>query len=185
MHDSNAAPGLLRRGWSRLLDGDRPWGSIDIRPDRFGLTRYTLVVFPPGICSPERRRVRAARGWTWWAALVWIACQIWLSQLTDPWTALAISTAVYFGLGLAVTTAAGDPRRQVRTMGVTLMAGHHDPVSAARRVKLEGLAGALMEADGSLSRGEITAASHEMTWWQVYDQMGPASAAVHNTGRGA
>jgi hypothetical protein len=184
MHDLTAGPGLLRRGWWRLLDGERPWGSLDIRPDRFGVTHYSLVVFPPGICASERRWVRVARGWTWWAALVWIVCQVWLSQLTDPWTALVISTAIYFGLGLVVTTAAGDPRRQVRTLGVTLMAGHRDPVSSALRDKLEDLAGALPEADESLARGEITATGHEMTWWRVYDQMDPASAPRHETKRG-
>jgi hypothetical protein len=185
MHDSKAGPGLLRRSWWRLLDGDRCWGSLDIRPDRFGVTRYTLVVFPPGISTGERRWVRVARGWTWWAALVWIVCQVWLSQLTDPWTALGVSTVIYFGLGLLVTTAAGDPRRQVRTMGVTVMAGQHDPVSSARRDKLEDLALVLLEADESLIRGEITVTDHELTWWRVYDQMVPASAAVPNPGRGA
>ena len=185
MRDIEAAPGLLRRAWRRLLDGDRPWGSVDICSDRFGVTRYTLVVFPPGICATERRRVRVARGWPWWAALLWIVCEVWLSPLTGPWTALAISTAIYIGLGLAVTATAGDPRRQVRTMGVTVMAGHRDPVSSARHDKLDDLAGALQKADESLLRGEITVASHEMTWWRVYDQMDPASAAAHQPGRSA
>jgi hypothetical protein len=185
MHDVKAAPGLLRRGWRRMLDGDRPWGSLDIHPDRFGITRYRLVVFPPGISAAERRRVRVARGWTLWAALVWFVCQVWLSQLTGPRAALAISTAVYFGLGLLAATMAGDRRRQVRTMGVMVMAGHHDQVSAGLRDKLEDLACAMLEADESLKRGEITATNHEMTWWRVYDQIDPASAAKSDTGRGA
>src|SRR6476659_5562080 len=92
--------GLLRRGWSRLLDGDRVWGAIEIRPDRFGVTRYRLVVFPPGISESERRRVRVARGWVLWGALVWVFCEISLSHTTGPWTALAISAAIYLGLGL-------------------------------------------------------------------------------------
>jgi hypothetical protein len=56
MEDMRTDRGLLRRGWLRLLDGDQPWGSIDIRPDRFGVTRYRLVVYPPGISESERRR---------------------------------------------------------------------------------------------------------------------------------
>ncbi len=177
--------GLLRRGWRRALDGDRRWGSVDIRPDRFGMTRYRLVVFPPGISDSERRRVRVARGWPLWGALVWVFCEIWLSQMTGPWTALAASTAVYLGLGLVATAMAGEPRRQVRTIGAMVMGGHHDPVSSALRNKLENLAGALLEADEQLARGEISATAHEMTWWRVYDQMGPASPAVHESGRGA
>jgi hypothetical protein len=170
--------GLLRRGWSRLLDGDRVWGSIEIRPDRFGVTRYSLVVFPPGISESERRRVRVARGWPLWGALVWILCEVWLSHLTGPMTALVTSTAVYLALGLVATTKAGDARRQVRTMGVMVMAGHHDPVSSALLHKLDTLAGALLEADELLTRGDISPTAHEMTWWRVYDQMGPANIAA-------
>ena len=132
--------GLLRRGWSRLLDGDRAWGSIEVRPDRFGVTRYRLVVFPPGISEPERRRVRVARGWPMWGALVWVFCEISLSDLTGPVTALVTSTATLH--------------------------------------KLDSLAGALLEADELLARGEIPVTTHEMTWWRVYNQMDPANVAA-------
>ena len=185
MHDTRTGSGLLRRTWQRALDGDRRWGSIDIRPDRFGVTRYRLVLFPPGISDSERRLVRVARGWVLWGALVWIFCEISLSHTTGPWTALVISTAIYLGLGLVAKAMAGDARRQVRTIGAMVMAGHHDPVSSALRHKVENLAGALMEADELLARGEISATTHEMTWWRVYDQMGPAAPAAHESGRGA
>jgi len=185
MNDIRTGSGLLRRGWSRLLDGDRAWGSIEIRPDRFGVTRYRLVVFPPGISDAERRQVRVARGWPLWGALVWILCEIWLSHVTGPVTALVTSTAVYLGLGLVATTRAGDARRQVRTMGVMVMAGHHDPVSSALLHKLDTLAGALLEADELLARGDISPTAHEMAWWRVYNQMAPASPAVHESGKGA
>jgi hypothetical protein len=178
--------GLLRRGWLRLLDGDRRWGSIEIHPDRFGVTRYRLVVFPPGISESDRRRVRVARGWPLWGALVWVLCEVWLSNATDPWTALATSTTIYLGLGLVATMRAGDPRRQVRTIGAMVMAGHHDPVSSAHHHRLENLAGALMEADELLARGEISVTTHEMAWWRVYDQMAPsASPGMHPSGTGA
>jgi hypothetical protein len=161
-----------------LLDGDRVWGSIEVRPDRFGMTRYRLVVFPPGISESERRRVRVARGWPLWGALVWIFCEIWLGHLTGPVTALVTSTAVCLGLGLAAMTKAGDTRRQVRTMGVMVMAGQHDPVSSALLHKLDMLAGALLEADEMLARGEISPSAHEMTWWRVYDQADQTSVTA-------
>src|SRR6185436_9223302 len=113
MHDIRTGSGLIHRGLRRALDGDRRWGSIDIRPDRFGVTRYRLVVFPPGISDSERRRLRVARGWPLWGALVWVFCEIWLSHVTSPWPALAASTAIYLALGLVATTMAGDTRRQV------------------------------------------------------------------------
>lgn len=171
MDDQRTDSGLLRRGWLRLLDGDRPWGSIDIRPDRFGVTRYRLVVYPPGISESERRRVRVARGWPLWGALAWIVCEITLSNMTAPWTALAMSTAVYACSGLAAVAMAGSVRTRVRTMAAMVMAGHHDPASAATRHKLETFASVLMEADERHKRGQLSPAEHEMTWWRVYDQM--------------
>ncbi len=180
--------GLLRRGWLRLLDGDRPWGSIDIRPDRFGVTRYRLVVYPPGISESERRWVRLARGWPPWGALVWVVCEIWLSHLTGPWTALAISTAIYVGLGLVAMVMAGTPRTRVRVIAAMVMAGHHDPWSAATRDKLETLAAVLIDADERLAHGEMSPAAHEMVWWRVYQQMASgrtATPGIHWSGRGA
>jgi hypothetical protein len=171
MDDERTGSGLLRRGWLRLIDGDRPWGSIDIKPDRFGVTRYRLVVYPPGISESERRRVRVARGWPLWGALVWVVGEIWLSHVTGPWTALAISTAAYLGSGLVSVAMAGPVRGMVRTMAAMVMVGHHDPASVAARDKLETLAAVLMEADERLIRGQFSPAEYEMTWWRVYDQM--------------
>jgi hypothetical protein len=171
MDDERTGSGLLRRGWLRLIDGDRPWGSIDIKPDRFGVTRYRLVVYPPGISESERRRVRAARGWPLWGALVWIVGEIWLSHVTGPWTALAISTAVFLGAGLVAVAMAGPVRSRVRTMGAMVMVGHYDPAAVAARDKLETLTAVLMEADERLVRRELSPAEYEMTWWRVYDQM--------------
>jgi hypothetical protein len=171
-----------------MLDGDSPWGSFDIRPDRFGVTRYRLVVFPPGISESERRWVRVARGWPLWGALVWVMCEAILNQLTGPWTALLISTAAYLGVGLTAVTMAGEPRTQVRTMGAIVMAGHHDPVLAATRTKLKGLASTLMDADERLEHGQISSAHHEMIWWRVYNELDsghPAAPGAQSSGQGA
>jgi hypothetical protein len=186
MDDVRTGPGLLRRGWLRMLDGERPWGSIDIRPDRFGVTRYRLVVYPPGISEPERRRVRIARGWPLWGALMWVLCEIWLSHVTGPWTAVAISTAIYLGSGLVALVAAGDPRTRVRTMAAMVMAGHLDPSSTAARDRLENLAASLMDGDERVARGEISPTDHEMIWWRVYNQMGRSTApGMHWSDTGA
>jgi hypothetical protein len=186
MEDRRAGSGLLRRGWLRLLDGDRPWGSIDIRPDRFGVTRYRLMVYPPGISEAERRRVRVARGWPLWGALVWVTCEIFLSNLTGPWTAFAASTAAYIGAGLGAKVRAGEPRTRVRTMAAMVMAGQREPISGAARDRLEGLAATLLEADDRLTGGHISAIQHEMVWWRVYDQMSPSAApGMHRSDKGA
>jgi hypothetical protein len=185
MDDRRTGPGLLRHGWLRLLDGDRPWGSIDIRPDRFGVTRYRLVVYPPGISECERRRVRAARGWPLWGALVWVTCEIFLNNMTGPWTAFAVSTAACLGSGVVAVMMSGAPRTRVRTIGAMVMAGHHDPISVAARDGLEELAAILMDADDRLASGQISPLQHEMVWWQVYDKMWPSAApGMHPSDRG-
>jgi hypothetical protein len=188
MADTQPGLGLLRRSWLWLLDGAHPWGSFDVWPDRFGVTRYRLVVFPPGITESERRRVRVARGWPLWGALAWVLCEIWLQHLTGPGPALAVSTAAYVGLGLAAMAAAGEPRTRVRAMAATVMAGHHDPLSKAARDTLVKWASWLLEADERLSAGQISRTEHEAIWWHVYDQMESrhsAAPGMHGLERGA
>jgi hypothetical protein len=182
MDDRRPGSGLLRHGWLRLLDGDRPWGSNDVRPDRFGVTRYRLVVYPPGISESERRRVRVARGWPLWGALVWVIGEIYMNTMTTPWIALGMSTAACLGSGLVAFTMAGAPRTRVRTIAATVMAGYRDPTSVTARDRLEELAATLVDADDRLASGHISALQHEMVWWQVYDQMSPS---MHPSGKGA
>ena len=112
-----------------------------------------------------------ARGWPLWGALLWVAGEILLSDVTEPWTALAISTAAFVGSGLVAVAMAGTPRTRVRTMAAMVMAGYHDPASAIARDRLENMASALIEADDRLARGLIAPADHEMVWWRVYQQM--------------
>ena len=172
MIDVQARPGLLRRGWRRILDGDRPWGSIEIRADRFGVKRYRLVVYPPGCNDADRRRVRVARGCPMWGAAAWILADVALAPFTAPWTALAISTAAVVGAGVVAMMMAGEPRRQVRTMYASSMVGFDDPVSAAAVKKIKVLAGRLVDADDALRTARLSPAEHEMLWWRVYDEIG-------------
>lgn len=185
MNDQRAGSGVLRTALLRLIDGDRPWGSIDIRPDRFGVTRYRLVVYPPGISESERRRIRAARGWPLWGALVWVICEIWLAEVTGPWTALTLATAAYLGLGVIAVAMAGPARTQVRTMAAMVMVGYYDPSSRVARDKLEAHAAQLIDADERLKQGQVSVAEHEMTWWQVYAQLESDRPAMHWSERGA
>jgi hypothetical protein len=169
MNEVQTRPGLLHRVWQRTVDGDRTWGSIDIRPDRFGVTRYRLVVYPPGISPAERRRVRVARGWPLWGAVAWILLEITTTQLTGPWTALAISTSTVVAGGLIAAWLAGDARRRVRVLTTSTMVGCRDPQAQAAAQRLKALAGTLFEADDRVRDGRMTPAEHELIWWQVYD----------------
>jgi hypothetical protein len=157
----------VRRSWQRLLDGDSRAGVFDVRPDRFGMTRYRLTVYPPGITDDERRRLRVWRSWPVWGLLWWLGCQIVTSQFSGPWTALALATASTLAAGLVARAGAGGAR--VHTLHAMVMAGHHDPVATAARARLEGLADELQLADQQLRAGALNAVGHEAIWWRVYD----------------
>lgn len=121
-----------------------------------------------------------------WGALVWVMCEMFLSNTTGPWTAFAISTTACLGSGLVAFALAGTPRARVRTMAATVMAGHHDPIATASRDRLEELAVTLLEADKRLAAGHISATQHELVWWQVYNQMSRNSApGMHPSDAGA
>ena len=175
MNEVRSTSGHTRRAWRRLLSGDRSWGFVDIRPDRFGVTRYRLVVYPPGIDESDRRRIRAARGWPLWGVVVWIGCEVFLGHHAGPWEALAISTAVYLGLGLVAVAMAGELRTQVRTIAASVMVGYPDSVSAAATDKVTRLAARLLEADECLRDGLLSPIEHEMIWWNVYDESARAA----------
>jgi hypothetical protein len=54
----------------RVMDEQRPWGSIDTGVSRQGFRRYRLVVVPPGISQLERRLLRLWHRWPVWGAAV-------------------------------------------------------------------------------------------------------------------
>jgi hypothetical protein len=154
-----------------ILDGPRAWGCLQVRPGRFGITYYRLVVYPPGLSVTERRLVRLARGWPLWGMLVWLLCQLWTGGQMSPWPAFGVSTAVFLACGAAALGLSGDAFHRVRTLCATTMAGYDDPESRAARERLIALAAILLRADEDRDRGEITAVDHELAWWQVYMRM--------------
>jgi hypothetical protein len=160
-----------------MLDGRRPWGSLDISPTRYGVTRFRLTVFPPGIDSAERRLLRAWRAWPTWGAFLWLLTQLALGSVASPGTAFIVSTAVYLGVGAMLFGRVASVRAQVRGVCVVRMAGFPDPQGAALYAELCLLAAALDDADTRLQQGVLSAAGHEAAWWQVYDRLRPDTRA--------
>jgi len=159
-----------------------------VRPDRFGVTRYRLMVYPPGISVTERRRVRVARGWPLWGVAAWIVAPIFLTHVLGPWTALAVSTTAVLALGVIARMLAEPARAQVRTMTAAVLVGYPDPRSFAERDQIQRLGIRLIRADESLADGRLTAAEHESIWWSVYNEMIPRfsdSADMHKSDRSA
>ena len=156
-----------------LVDGARTWGSFDVQSDRFGVTRYRLTVYPPGISAAQRRRLRVWRGWPIWGAALWLLAELILTQMVDPWPALAISTVTVLGAGAAAWWRAGGLGAQVRIRAVSVLRGYDDAQSRAAADEISTFAQALAVADICLASGVITAVDHEVMWWRVYGRLAP------------
>lgn len=162
-----------------MLDGENRWGFVRTQIDRFGMTRYRLVVYPPGISDTERRQLRVWRGAPLWGTAMWISAVILLQHVTGSWTAVAIATALVAAFAYVAMAKAGDTRTQVRAMGVVTMAGHTDSTLMAARDELLSMGTALTAADERLDEGSLSPLEHEALWWQVYDTLAPARSGAN------
>jgi hypothetical protein len=163
--------------WKRVLDGGRTWGSMDVSATRYGVTRYRLVVFPPGISADDRVLLRSWRTWPAWGMAACLTLEAVLVPIFGAGTAMTVSVAVLLGTGAVVMAMTGANRHRVRTLSVTRMAGTDDPSTRERFSELQSLAHQLAQADAGLAAGELSAVEHEAQVWQVYDQMAPVEPA--------
>lgn len=170
-------PGRLHHWCSQLLDGENRWGFVRIQIDRFGVTRYRLVVYPPGISDVERRRLRIWRGAPIWGVALWLMAEIFLQQLTGPGSAFVISVGVVLALAAVALTKTGETRTKVRAMSVATLPGHTDAAVVAAREELLAIAMTLTFADERLDEERLSPIDHEALWWRVYEQLAPAEAS--------
>lgn len=180
---ANRAAARQRRGmeennpWRRrLLDGAAQWGAVNVRAERFGITRYWLVVYPPGITAAERRRIRAWRGWPLWGAVLWVVSLVALAHLLGGWTPVLLSTAAYAAAGSVTYVRAGDLRAKVRAADVMIMPGSRDQQALTASATIRVLAATMIHADQQLRTGAITPTIHEAIWWRVYRSLAPEAS---------
>jgi len=171
-------PGRLQRWCAELLDGENRWGFVRIQIDRFGVTRYRLVVYPPGISDVQRRRLRIWRGAGIWGAALWVVSEILLQDLIGPWTALAFSTGGVLALAAVAMAQAGETRTMVRSMGVVTMPGLTEVATMHSRHELLAMAMTLTAADERVDEERMSPLDHEALWWQVYEKLAPAAAVT-------
>ena len=154
-----------------LLDHGPVWGSFTIYPARYGVTRYRLVVFPPGISAVERQMLRVWRAWPLWGAALWVGLQIGGAVVGMPETALIGGTMLVIAVGAMTFALTGEARMQVRSVWAISMAGYRHAEVDRRYAKLRVMARALDRADMDLEEGRISPAEHEARWWRAYDAM--------------
>jgi hypothetical protein len=155
----------------RMLDSGNAWGALETSISRYGVTRYRLVVFPPGTSREERILVRLWRSFPVWGLAAWLAIEIVLMTVLSPALAFATSIGAVLTAGVVTMALANHTRANVRTMTVVRMVGVNDPVAGPRLAELLALAEHLKLADAGLAAGELTAIDHEAAAWQVYDRM--------------
>ncbi len=177
MDDGRRATVPPLRRWVQALDDVRPWGSLDVWPNRYGFRKYRLVVFPPWIGPTERRYLRLARSWPTWGCALWLILAVALSAFGGGWNTLVYPTGVLLLTGAITFVLARDAYSHTRTLTAALLAGHDDPKAAARFERLEALARTLLAADTMQGRGEITVVEHEAVWWMVYEALGRETRA--------
>ncbi len=157
--------------WRRVLDSGRTWGSLDVAPSRYGVTRHRLVVFPPGISPDERILLRLWRSWPVWGTVTWLTLETVLVNVVGPGSALAISSGVCLGGGAVAMALTGANRAKVHTLTVVRMAGVDDAMTAELCAELYRLAEELADADRRLADGELSVVGHEAVVWRVYDHL--------------
>ncbi len=155
----------------RLFGDRRTWGSFDIYPSRYGITRYRLVVFPPGMSQDERRMLRAWRSWPAWGTALFLAAQIWLTHSMTTGSALAFSATLWLVSGAAVCALAGGTRTRVHTLIAIATSGSPDEGTVGRLMAMRTLTATLLAADTRRAEGELTEPEHEAICWHVYEQM--------------
>lgn len=142
------------------------------------MTRYRLVMFPPGIDGRQRRVLRLWRAWPLWGAALWVVLQIGGAAAGMPETALIGGSMLVIATGALTFALTGDTRMGVRTLWAVSVAGYGHPDVDRRDVLLRAMAHALDRADMDLEEGRICPAEHEARCWRVYDAIGEMPAAA-------
>jgi hypothetical protein len=162
----------MRSWWLRLLDGAHPWGSFDAAMGRYGVRRYRLVIFPPGISRSDRRLLRLWRGWPLGGGMLALLAAMLLGDSTSS---LLIVAAIYLGVVATLFALTTHVRARVRSQTLMLFTAELEPSERQRYAEWERRVDILTRADQMLSTGAITPCQHELLWWQAYESLeGPA-----------
>ena len=162
----------MRSWWCRLLDGAHVWGSFDAMVGRYGLRRYRLVVFPPGISGADRRLLRLWRGWPVGGGLLAMLAVMLLGEAaSSARTTLGAAATAYLGVGAVLFVVTAGVRPGVRSISLILLAGELDSCDRRRYAEWETLVDLLTRADSIVKAGAIDSTQHEALWWHAYDRL--------------
>ncbi len=140
---------------------------------RYGLRRYGLVIFPPGISATDRRLLRLWRGWpVGGGMLALLAMMLLPDAVASPGTTLLAVAGAYVGVCAVLFVLTAGVRSGVRSMSLVLLAPDLGPHEAESFAEWGVLVDLLTTADDKLIAGTIAPAQHEALWWQAYERLG-------------
>jgi hypothetical protein len=159
------------RWFSRVLDGDRPWGSYDVKISQYGVRHYRLIIYPPGTTTVDRRLARLRRGWPLGGAVLILFAIMIGDAVSSPYTVPAVAITTYLSIRVLLSLLAGPERVHVKSMSLVLMPVITDENERRRHTEWKALTHMLTRADDMLSTGAISPVEHEAIWWQAYDRL--------------
>jgi hypothetical protein len=159
------------RWFSRVLDGDRPWGSYDVKIAQYGVRRYRLIIYPPGTTTADRRLARLRRGWPLGGAVLILFAIMIGDAVSSPYTVPAVAITTYLIIRVLLSLLAGPKRVHVKSMSLVLMPVITDEDERRRHNEWKTLTHMLARADDMLSTGAISPVEYEAIWWQAYDRL--------------
>jgi hypothetical protein len=157
------------RWFTRLLDGDHPWGSYDVKISQYAVRRYRLIIYPPGTATADRRLARLRRGWPLGGAVLIVFAIMIGDAVSSPYTVPAVAITACLCIHVLLSLLAGPERVQVKSMSLFLMPASTDEDELRRHDEWKTLTQMLTRADDMLSTGAISPVEYEAIWWQAYD----------------
>ena len=159
------------RWFSRLLDGDHPWGSYDVKISQYAVRRYRLIIYPPGTATADRRLARLRRGWPLAGGVLILFAIMIGDAVSMPYTVPAVAITAYVSIYVLLSLLAGPKRVQVKSLSLVLIPATTDEDERRRYREWKTLTDMLIRADGMLETGAISPVEYEAIWWQAYDRL--------------
>jgi hypothetical protein len=156
----------------RALEGNHPWGTVDIAPaGRSGCSRFRVDVYAPGITHGERRALRFHRSWPITGLVLVALMLVVLGSEFPPTVVMVTSLAMYAAGWWASSLATRELRSRTHRVEATF-------ITTGGRVEVFGqydlfcaTSHRLDELDRAARTGEITPAQYEALWAGVYNSV--------------
>ncbi|ANJ28128.1 hypothetical protein ATC03_16830 [Agromyces aureus] len=155
--------------WLAVRDGRHRWGDSSAVVGRYGVVVHTVVVYPPGSSTVDRRWIRAWRSAPLFSVvLFWVSLAVFASAVPMGWAfAAAIGAVVAMVAALARRTR--DLRRSVVQLMTEVSPGSAADGAAVRQAAVHRLVATMNATEVQLAAGRIDELEFQRRWHTAYD----------------